>query len=85
MHRKADKLLADAQYVCQINNDLSQLAPDSFESRKGLWENGFKVKNGQYYRAICTVKVIVGAADLKFEMWSNDVLYGEEVLTVEWQ
>ena len=85
MHWKADMLLADAQYVCQVNNDLSQLALDSVELRKGLWENGLKVKNGQYYRATCTVKVIVGAADLKFELWVKGVLCGDGVVTVEWQ
>ena len=85
MRWKADMLLADAQHVCRIHWDVSQLSLDIFELRKGLWENGSKVKNGQYYRADCTVKGIVGAADLKFELWFKDVLCGDEVVTVEWQ
>ena len=85
MHRKADILLADAQYVCRINYDLSQLALDKFESRKGLWENGLKFKDRHYYRFNHTLNFIVGAADLRFEVWDNGVLYGEEVVNVEWQ
>ena len=78
-------LPADAQHVCLINFNLSQLALDSFEPQKGPWKNVLKVKNRQYYRASYTIKVIVGAADLKFEVWYKGVLYGEEVVTVEWQ
>ena len=82
---KADLILADAQWVCLINFDLSKLGLDSFESKKGPWKNVLKLKNRQYYRASYTIKVIVGAADLKFEVWYKGVLYGEEVVTVEWR
>ena len=85
MHWKADMLLADAQHVCLIHFDLSQLALDSFESKKGPWKNVMKLKDRQYYRASYTIKVIVGAADLKFEVWYKGVLYGGEVVNVEWQ
>ena len=78
-------LLADAQRVCQINCDSTQLALASFVSRKRPRGNGLKSKDRQYYEAACTIKVIVGAADLKFEVWYEDVLCGEEVVTVEWQ
>ena len=85
MRWKADMLLADAQYVCRINYDLSQLSLNQFQLKKGLWENGSKVKNGKYYRAKQTIKVIVDAADLRFEVWYDGVRYGDKVVTVEWQ
>ena len=85
MHRKADMLLADAQYVSRIKIDLSQQALDSFELKKQPRKSGLKSKDRQYYEAEGTVKVIVGAADLKFEVWYKGVLLDEEVVTVEWQ
>jgi len=42
-------------------------------------------KGQPYYEAEYDIKVIIGATDLKFELWFRNKQYGEKYLEVEWE
>ena len=76
--------LADAQYVCRIHFDLTNLGLDKFEIKKSPSKNFLNLQKRKYYRAYCDTKIIIEAADLKIEVWFNGKQYGEEYVSVDW-
>lgn len=63
-----------------------------YANLEGVSESEFQLKNKRawqgeaYYIATFTVKVIVGPADLKFELWFKDKRYNgtHDPISIEW-
>ena len=75
---------ADANLVCHICFDLTDLGLDKLEARKGPTGKFFK-RDQKYYRATFETKFIIGAAaDLKIEVWFKGRQYNEKYVSVDW-
>lgn len=69
--------------LCTIKVDMSAVGLDKFDAREAPDSSpGFEGR--PYYYAPCQLKVIIGAADLKFEVWFKGIQYGEKYIDVEW-
>lgn len=82
------KLMAcsgDVNLVCSINADLNSVDLDNFVAKKAPRKtSGFKSQ--PYHQARYKIKMIIGAAGLKFELWFKGVQYMEEkYIDVEWE
>jgi hypothetical protein len=67
--------------LCQVHTNLEGVSEKEFELKnKRAWQGEV------YYLATFTVKVIVGSADLKFELWFKDKRYTgtHDPISVEW-
>lgn len=73
-------LTGGVKSFCTIQSDMSEFVVEDFEVEKGGW---FK---GQTHRvAIYELKVIKGAADIKFELWFKHKKRSEETgVRVNW-
>lgn len=77
--------IADATHVCKLKADLNKLSLDVFEAKRSPGKMKIPIFKGQpYYEAEYDIKVIIGATDLKFELWFRNKQYGEKYLEVEW-
>ena len=78
-------LQADVSPVCNIVSDLESVGLDKFNKKKAPRKiSGFKSQ--PYYEACYKIKVIIGAADIKFELWFQGVQYmDQKYIDVEWE
>lgn len=75
---------ADVEPVCTILSDLSKIDLNKMESKK-VSSKILKFKRERYYEGDYDVKVIIGATDLKFELWLQGVkCMGGNEIGVEW-
>ena len=75
----------DVNLVCSINAGLNPVDLDNFAAKKTPGKiSGFKSQ--PYYQARYKIKIIIGAADLKVELWFKSVQYMEEkFIGIEWE
>ena len=60
--------LGDVHPVCSISADLNSVGLDNFGAKRDSGKiSGFKAQPDHH--AIDKVKIIIGAADLEFELW----------------
>ncbi|KAL8732759.1 MAG: hypothetical protein Q9166_002540 [cf. Caloplaca sp. 2 TL-2023] len=72
----------DAHILCEIESDLSSADDSKFkEKNKRFWSLG-----RHYLRIDYEVKVLIGPADVRFELWFNgQKLSRDQPIKVEWQ
>jgi hypothetical protein len=72
---------ASSQVQCTLESDLRHVPLTAFKKKNRHWYNRGKV----YYRASYSVHVVIGPADLRFELWMDGIRYSEGVpIRVEW-
>ena len=73
---------AACQSICKFESDFSALPLSLFKLKnRHWWNNGAK-----YHRINYLIKVIIGAADISFELWHNGARLSEDnSIKVEWQ
>ncbi|CAI6291398.1 unnamed protein product [Periconia digitata] len=71
----------DTHVLCAISSDLSTLATSRFEQRKKhFWSSG-----KPYLQISYEIRVLVGPADLRFELWfENEKLSKDTSISVQW-
>jgi len=71
----------DTRILCEINSDLSTADEKKFQERnKRFWS-----LQKHYLRIEYTVRVLIGPADIRFELWFDDQkLSRDESIRVEW-
>ncbi|KAI4225646.1 MAG: hypothetical protein L6R36_003762 [Xanthoria steineri] len=74
--------LADAHVLCEIESDLSGADESKFkEKNKHFWRIG-----KHYFRIDYEIKVLIGPADVRFELWFNgQKLSKDQPIKVDWQ
>ena len=82
--RSADLYSADARYVCRLTVDLTSLGLDELEAKKRPNKHLLHLKSQRFYRADFETRILVGPADLKFEIWFKGKRYGENNISVKW-
>ncbi|KAL8801041.1 MAG: hypothetical protein Q9182_004733 [Xanthomendoza sp. 2 TL-2023] len=72
----------DAHVLCEIESDLSTADESKFkEKNKHFWSLG-----KHYFKVDYEVKVLIGPADVRFELWFNgQKLSKDRPIKVEWQ
>jgi hypothetical protein len=73
--------LVDTRILCEISSDLSAADERKFQERnKHFWS-----LQKHYLRIEYSVRVLIGPADIRFELWFNDQkLSRDESIRVEW-
>ncbi|PSN75303.1 hypothetical protein BS50DRAFT_567996 [Corynespora cassiicola Philippines] len=76
-----DQMTADTRILCEISSDLSAADEKKFtEKNKRFWSLG-----KHYFRVEYQVKVLIGPADIRFELWfDNQKLSRDRSIKVEW-
>jgi hypothetical protein len=71
----------DTRVLCDISSDLSAADEKRFtEKNKNFWS-----LKKHYFRIEYSVRVLIGAADIRFELWFNDQkLSRDQSIKVEW-
>jgi len=72
---------AGALKLCTVQSNLAEVGQGEFKVKnKRCWQGK------KYYLATFTVRVIIGPADLRFELWFKGVRYNRshEPIAVEW-
>ena len=80
----AKTLLADAEYLCRVEFDMTGLRLEDLETMKGPKKGLLKVQNRKYHRANFEIRMIIGSADLRFEVWFKGKRYGESHVSIDW-
>ncbi|KAL8820537.1 MAG: hypothetical protein Q9191_007496 [Dirinaria sp. TL-2023a] len=71
----------DAHILCEVHSDLSSADEKQFKRKNRHFWNTGKI----YYKVDYEVKVLIGPADIRFELWFNgQKLNKDERITVEW-
>ncbi|KAL9117809.1 MAG: hypothetical protein Q9187_005646 [Circinaria calcarea] len=71
--------LADATQLCTVKADLSKVDIQQFEHVKYHLLNKFPGRGKQsHYTADYKIKLVIGAADLRFELWFQGMQYMED-------
>ncbi|KAL8745997.1 MAG: hypothetical protein Q9190_001923 [Brigantiaea leucoxantha] len=71
----------DSHVVCEIESDLTSADESKFKERNRRFWNFGK----HYYRVDYDIKVIIGPADIRFELWFNgQKLSRDQPIKVEW-
>jgi hypothetical protein len=67
--------------LCEINSDLSSADEKKFvEKNKSFWST-----KKHYFRIEYSVRVLIGPADIRFELWfDNQKLSRDQSIKVEW-
>jgi hypothetical protein len=69
------------QTLCEITSDFSSLALTSFKLKNRHWWNAGQ----KYHRINYVIKVSLGPADIRFELWHNgQKLNKDNTIKVEW-
>ncbi|KAL8719782.1 MAG: hypothetical protein Q9225_003243 [Loekoesia sp. 1 TL-2023] len=73
--------VGDAHILCEIESDLSTADETKFkEKNKRFWSLG-----KHYFKVDYEVKVLIGPADVRFELWfNNQKLSRDQPIKVEW-
>ncbi|KAF2177496.1 hypothetical protein K469DRAFT_358573 [Zopfia rhizophila CBS 207.26] len=76
-----DQINSQTRILCEIQSDLSSADENRFiEKNKRLWSFG-----KHYFKVEYQVKVIIGPADIRFELWfAGQKLSRDEPIKVEW-
>jgi hypothetical protein len=71
----------DTRILCEINSDLSSADEKKFvEKNKSFWST-----KKHYFRIEYSVRVLIGPADIRFELWfDNQKLSRDQSIKVEW-
>ncbi|KAH0545359.1 hypothetical protein FGG08_000500 [Glutinoglossum americanum] len=70
-----------ATLLCVLESDLTHLPLTCFKKKNRHWYNRGKV----YHRANYSVRVVIGSADIRFELWMDRVKYSKDrPIKVEW-
>jgi hypothetical protein len=74
-------LKLETRILCEIQSDLSTADAKKFiEKNKHFWKLG-----KHYFRLEYQVKVLIGPADIRFELWfDNQKLSKDQAIRVEW-
>lgn len=73
--------VAGAHELCIVKSDLKEVAEQELELKnKRCWQGK------RYYLALFTIRVIVGPADLKFELWFKGRRYNRshDSIKIQW-
>lgn len=72
---------AETRILCEIQSDLSAADEKKFqEKNKHFWS-----LQKHYFRVEYSIRVLIGPADIRFELWFNDQkLSRDESIKVEW-
>lgn len=76
-----DQMNPNTRILCEINSDLSSADEKKFtEKNKRFWSLG-----KHYFRVEYQVRVIIGPADIRFELWfDNQKLSRDQPIRVDW-
>ncbi|KAF2467943.1 uncharacterized protein BDR25DRAFT_335749 [Lindgomyces ingoldianus] len=76
-----DQMCSDTRVLCEIQSDLTTADEKKFtEKNRRFWKLG-----KHYFRVEYQVKVIIGPADIRFELWfNNQKLSRDQSIKVEW-
>jgi hypothetical protein len=74
-------MTSDTRILCEISSDLSAADEKKFvEKNKNFWS-----MKKHYLRIEYTVRVLIGPADIRFELWfDNQKLSRDQSIRVEW-
>ena len=75
--------LADAEYLCRVDFNVTDLGMAAFDVMRGP-RKGCLQPREKFYRAHFEVKMIMGATDVRFEAWNKGVKYGDNHVTIDW-
>lgn len=81
---RGKSISADAKENCRIEADLTSLGLDQLKVEKAPSKSLLNFKVQKYYRADFETRFIVGAADLKAEIWFKGKPYGEKYISIKW-
>ncbi|ORY19169.1 hypothetical protein BCR34DRAFT_472143 [Clohesyomyces aquaticus] len=76
-----DQMTGDTRILCEIQSDLSTADEKKFtEKNKRFWK-----MSRHYFKVEYQVKVVIGPADIRFELWfDNQKLSRDQPIKVEW-
>ena len=76
-----DQISPDTRLLCEISSDLSSADEKKFtEKNKRFWSLG-----KHYFKVEYQVRVIIGPADIRFELWfDNQKLSRDQSIRVDW-
>jgi len=79
--RKRLTKASDTRFLCEISSDLSSADEKKFiEKNKNFWS-----MKKHYFRIEYSVRVLIGPADIRFELWFDDQkLSRDQSIKVEW-
>lgn len=77
-------ILDDANLVGNTEFYLSDIGLDKLKVRRCPEEIEKKYGHREYHQLKCETKIMIGAADLKFEVWCSGKRYGEERVSIDW-
>ncbi|KAI9763868.1 MAG: hypothetical protein M1840_009052 [Geoglossum simile] len=72
---------SSSQLHCTLESDLTHIPLSTFKKKNRHWYN----KGNAYYRASYSMHVVIGSADLRFELWMDGTRHSEGVpIRVQW-